>query len=52
MTPKLSKVSPWEGLKMLISARNRVEFGKSLVKLGIVVAVAMVVLWPEKEKLP
>ena len=52
MMPKLSKISPWAGLKKLASVRNLVEFVKSLVKLAIVAAVVLIVLWPEKETLP
>lgn len=52
MMPKLSKISPWAGLKKLVSMRNLVEFVKSLLKLAIVAAVTLIVLWPEKETLP
>lgn len=52
MMPKLSKISPWAGLKKLLGLRNFVEFGKSLIKLAIVAAIVLIVLWPEKEKLP
>lgn len=52
LAPKFSKISPLQGFQKLVSLRNLFEFGKSLVKLAIVGTVVMVVLWPEKEKLP
>lgn len=52
LMPKLSKISPIQGFTKLVSLRNLVEFGKSLAKLAIVGSVVMIVLWPEKEKLP
>lgn len=36
MTPRLSKISPWAGLKRLVSPEALMEFLRTLVKLGIV----------------
>ncbi|GHG85382.1 EscU/YscU/HrcU family type III secretion system export apparatus switch protein [Pseudodonghicola xiamenensis] len=44
--PKLSKLSPVQGLKRLFSANTLVEFGKSLVKVLVVGGLAIwVTLW-------
>ncbi|WP_417672530.1 flagellar biosynthesis protein FlhB [Pseudodonghicola sp.] len=41
VTPKLSKLSPLQGLKRLFSANTLVEFGKSLVKVLVVGGLAI-----------
>lgn len=50
--PKLSKISPLAGFKRLFSMNQLVEFSKTMFKLVIMVGVAFVVVWPEKEKIP
>ncbi|TDE38900.1 flagellar biosynthesis protein FlhB [Antarcticimicrobium sediminis] len=40
ITPKLSKVSPVQGLKRLFSANTLVEFAKSLIKVFVIGALA------------
>lgn len=43
--PKLSKLSPVQGLKRLFSANTLVEFAKSLIKVLVVGALALWVTW-------
>ncbi len=50
--PKLNKISPIGGFKKLVSMNQLVEFSKTIFKLVIMVAVAYVAVWPEKEKIP
>ena len=49
ITPKLSKLSPLKGLKRLFSTRSVVEFVKGVLKICIVAAVIVLLLWPERE---
>lgn len=51
ITPRFSKVSPLAGFKRLFSSKSLVNFGKGLVKLGIVGAVVVMVVWPERDRL-
>ncbi|QDZ10772.1 flagellar biosynthesis protein FlhB [Devosia ginsengisoli] len=51
ITPKLSKISPLAGAKRLFSTESLVNFGKGLLKIGIVGAVVMAVVWPERDRL-
>ncbi|WP_144186030.1 flagellar biosynthesis protein FlhB [Elioraea rosea] len=44
VTPQLSRLSPLAGIKRLFSATNLVEFLKNLAKLGVLCAVAALVL--------
>ncbi len=44
--PELSKVSPLGGLKKMFSLRSLVEFGKGILKLSIVTAVALGITLP------
>lgn len=46
ITPKFSKISPWAGLKRLISQKNIVEFIKSLLKIIVVGFAAYRILRP------
>lgn len=41
ITPKLSKISPAQGLKRMFSANTLVEFAKSLIKVLVVGALAL-----------
>ncbi|GBD43171.1 Flagellar biosynthetic protein FlhB [bacterium HR40] len=47
LAPKLSRLSPLEGARRLLSRRNAAEFAKSLLKLVAAVSVATTILWPE-----
>jgi flagellar biosynthetic protein FlhB len=51
ITPKLSKISPLAGAKRLFSAEALVNFGKGLLKIGIVGTVVIAVCWPERDRL-
>ena len=45
--PKLSKLSLVKGMKRLFSMKSVVEFVKGLLKIAIVGAIALLILWPE-----
>jgi flagellar biosynthetic protein FlhB len=51
ITPKLSKISPMAGAKRLFSMESLVNFGKGLLKISIVGAVVVMVVWPERDRL-
>ena len=51
ITPKLSKISPLAGAKRLFSSESLVNFGKGLLKIGIVGTVVILVVWPERDRL-
>jgi len=51
MQPKLEKVSPLKGLKRMFSIQTVVEFAKNLLKLLIVAAVVIFLVWPERARL-
>ena len=51
ITPKLSKISPLAGFKRLFSADSLVNFFKGLLKISIVGAVVVAVIWPERDRL-
>jgi flagellar biosynthesis protein FlhB len=46
LAPKLERVSPTAGAKRLFALRSLVEFGKGVVKIVLVGAVAVSLLWP------
>jgi flagellar biosynthetic protein FlhB len=46
LAPKLERISPTAGARRLFSGRSLVEFAKSLVKIVLVGAAAVVLLWP------
>jgi flagellar biosynthetic protein FlhB len=47
LIPKLEKISPGKGFKRLFSTQSLAEFVKGLIKLTLVGAVGLYVLWPE-----
>lgn len=49
--PKLSKISPLAGLKRLFSMQNFVEITKSIIKIIIVGAMVLYLVWPERDRL-
>lgn len=51
LAPKLERISPLAGFKRLFSVKSLVEFGKGLVKISLITAVGLVVLWPERARL-
>ncbi|MCX2722074.1 flagellar biosynthesis protein FlhB [Roseibium salinum] len=48
--PKLSKISPASGFKRLFSADSLVNFAKGMVKISVVGAVMVAVLWPHRDE--
>ena len=51
LKPKLSKISPAAGLKRLFSKQALANFVKGLVKLGVIGAIMVTLLWPERFRL-
>jgi len=51
LKPKLSKISPMAGVKRLFSKQSMMNFVKGLLKLGIVGAIMVALLWPERHGL-
>jgi len=51
LKPNLSKLSPAAGLKRMFSLQALANFIKGLLKLGIVGAIMMALLWPQRYKL-
>jgi flagellar biosynthetic protein FlhB len=49
--PKFSKISPLAGAKRLFSTESLVNFGKGLLKIGVVGTVVVMVVWPERDRL-
>lgn len=47
ITPKLSKISPFAGLKRMFSMRSLAEFVRGLLKIAVVGSVAMFLILPE-----
>jgi flagellar biosynthetic protein FlhB len=50
LAPKFSKISPMAGFGRIFSKQSLVTFLKGLVKIGIIGAVLLTVLWPERER--
>ncbi len=46
LVPKLERVSPMAGAKRLFSLRSLIEFGKGVVKIAVVGAAGVALLWP------
>ncbi|MGK2229396.1 EscU/YscU/HrcU family type III secretion system export apparatus switch protein, partial [Devosia sp.] len=51
LKPKLSKISPLAGAKRLFSSESIVNFLKGLFKIGVVGAVVIAAVWPERDRL-
>ncbi len=51
LAPKLSRISPAAGAKRIFSKHALVQFAKGLIKLGIMGAVIVAVVWPEIERI-
>jgi len=51
LQPKAERISPISGLKRLFSPKSLFEFVKNLVKISLVGAIGLAVLWPERERL-
>ncbi|MCL1862781.1 MAG: flagellar biosynthesis protein FlhB [Defluviitaleaceae bacterium] len=52
MKPKFSKLNPLKGFKRIVSMQSLVNFIKSMLKLGAVMAVVFVVLGSEIDMIP
>ncbi len=52
MKPKLSKMSPISGLKRQFSLQSITEFLKGIVKLSVVAAISVALMYPEYQRLP
>jgi flagellar biosynthetic protein FlhB len=48
LSPKLSKISPLAGLKRLFSTQALANFAKGLIKLLVVGAVLIMLMWPDR----
>ncbi|WP_417670921.1 flagellar biosynthesis protein FlhB [Roseibium sp.] len=48
--PKLSKISPLSGFKRLFSSESLVNFAKGLIKISVVGALMVAVLWPHRDE--
>jgi|SRR6185369_5576318 len=48
LTPKFSKISPLAGLKRMFSLQAIANFVKGLIKLVVVGAVLIILMWPER----
>ncbi len=51
LKPKLSKISPLAGVKRLFSKIALVNFAKGLVKLAVIGAIMVWLMWPERNRL-
>jgi flagellar biosynthetic protein FlhB len=51
ITPKASKISPLSGFKRLFSRDSLVNFAKGVLKLVIVGALMVAIVWPEFDRL-
>jgi flagellar biosynthetic protein FlhB len=51
LKPKFSKISPLAGLKRLFSAQALANFAKGVIKLAVVGAVMLALLWPQRHRL-
>ena len=51
LKPKFSKISPLAGLKRQFSVQAVVNFIKGLVKIGVLGAVMVALLWPQRHRL-
>jgi flagellar biosynthesis protein FlhB len=48
LTPKLSRLSPMEGVKRMLGGQAFANYGKGLIKVAIVGCVMFFVLWPSR----
>ncbi|ABS64184.1 flagellar biosynthetic protein FlhB [Parvibaculum lavamentivorans DS-1] len=51
MKPKLSKISPKEGLQRLFGPKSLMNLAKGILKLTIVGSVSVLIIWPERDRL-
>lgn len=51
LQPKLQRISPLAGFKRLFSLKSVVEFLKGLVKISLMAAIGIAVVWPDRQRL-
>lgn len=51
LQPKLQRISPMAGFKRLFSLKSVVEFLKGLVKISLMAAIGIAVVWPDRQRL-
>ncbi len=51
LAPKLERISPLAGAKRLFSLRSLIEFGKGVLKIALVAATAVLLLWPARARI-
>ncbi len=51
LTPKLERISPLAGAKRLFSLKSIVEFLKGVIKISLMAAIGVAVLWPSRQRL-
>ncbi|MBI1263099.1 MAG: flagellar biosynthesis protein FlhB [Rhizobiales bacterium] len=51
MKPSFSKISPMKGLERLFGPKSLMNFAKSLIKFFVVGTVALLIVWPERDRL-
>lgn len=51
MKPKLSKISPAEGMKRLFGPKSLMNLAKGVVKMAVVGTVSFLLVWPERDQL-
>src|SRR6187551_1293489 len=51
LAPKLNRISPASGFKRMFGAQALANFAKGLLKLALVGAVLVALLWPERDRL-
>ncbi len=51
LMPKIERISPFAGAKRLFSLKSLVEFAKGVAKIGVITAVGIAVVWPDRQRL-
>ncbi len=51
LKPKFDKISPFAGLKRILGPQAFIQFGKGLLKIGLVGTLATWVLWGERDRI-
>jgi flagellar biosynthetic protein FlhB len=51
LKPKFDRISPLAGVKRLFSLKSSVEFLKGVVKISLMAAIGIAVLWPCRDRL-
>lgn len=51
LAPKWNMLSPAQGLNRIFGSHALIEFAKSVLKAGLIVGIALVVIWPHRSDL-